>query len=152
MPTLVFSHGNGFPAGTYTRLFEAWRQAGWRVEAIDRIGHDPRFPVTSNWPHLRDQLVEFIERQKAAPVWLVGHSLGGLLSLMVACWKPRLVRGIVLLDSPVITGWRAHSLQVIKASGLIGRVSPGRYTRKRRQHWDDRDAVQAHFLRRASFA
>lgn len=152
MPTLVFSHGNGFPAGTYTQLFEAWRQAGWRVEAIDRIGHDPRFPVTSNWPHLRDQLVEFIERQKAAPVWLVGHSLGGLLSLMVACWKPRLVRGIVLLDSPVITGWRAHSLQVIKASGLIGRVSPGRYTRKRRQHWDDRDAVQAHFLRRASFA
>jgi len=152
MPTLVFSHGNGFPAGTYGTLFQAWREAGWQVRAIERLGHDPRFPVTSNWPHLRDQLIDFTERQSSVPVWLVGHSLGGLLSLMAACWKPRLIHGIVLLDSPVITGWRAHSLQVIKASGLISRVSPGRYSRKRRHRWDNLNAVRAHFLRRASFA
>ena len=28
MPTLVFSHGNGFPAGTYSTLFRVWREAG----------------------------------------------------------------------------------------------------------------------------
>lgn len=150
--TVVFSHGNGFPGRTYEQLFQVWREAGLRVEAVDRYGHDPRFPVTSNWPHLRDQLIDFVEQTQAAPVWLVGHSLGGLLSLMAACWKPRLVRGIVLLDSPVVTGWRAHSLQVVKASGLIGRVSPGRYTRNRRQRWDKREDVRAHFARRASFA
>lgn len=150
--TIVFSHGNGFPAGTYGQLFKVWRQAGLQVQAVDRYGHDPRFPVTSNWPHLRDQLIDFIEHTQAAPVWLVGHSLGGLLSLMAACWKPRLVRGIVLLDSPVVTGWRAHSLQVVKASRLIGRVSPGRFTRNRRQHWDSREAVHEHFARRGSFA
>jgi len=152
MSTLVFSHGNGFPAGTYARLFEVWRGAGLSVAAVERYGHDPRFPVTSNWPHLRDQLIDCIDSTHAATVWLVGHSLGGLLSLMAACWKPRLVRGIVLLDSPVVTGWRAHSLQVMKASGLIGRVSPGRYTRKRRHRWDTIDDVEAHFLRRSSFA
>jgi pimeloyl-ACP methyl ester carboxylesterase len=150
--TLVFSHGNGFPAGTYGALFEVWKAAGLRVEAVERFGHDPRFPVTTNWPHLRDQLLTFVEELHAGPVWLVGHSLGGLLSLMAACWKPRLVRGIVLLDSPVVTGWRAHSLRVIKASGLIGRVSPGRYTRNRRQQWDSREAVMTHFSRRGSFA
>ena len=100
-PTLVFSHGNGFPAGTYSALFKVWREAGWQVQALERFGHDPKFPVTSNWPHLRDELIAFIEGlPSASPVWLVGHSLGGLLSLMVACWKPRLVQGIVLLDSP----------------------------------------------------
>ena len=30
--------------------------AGFQVHAIERIGHDPRLPVTSNWPHLRDEL------------------------------------------------------------------------------------------------
>lgn len=150
--TVVFSHGNGFPAGTYGQLFEVWRRAGLKVMAVERYGHDPRFPVSSNWPHLREQLIDFVEHADAAPVWLVGHSLGGLLSLMAACWKPRLVRGIVLLDSPVVTGWRAHSLQVVKASGLIGRVSPGRFTRKRRTHWDNRGAVHEHFARRGSFA
>lgn len=152
MTALVFSHGNGFPAGTYGRLFQVWRSSGLQVHAIERIGHDPRFAVTSNWPHLRDELIHFIEPLQKGPVWLVGHSLGGLLSLLAACWKPAMVRGIVLLDSPVITGWRAHSLQVIKASGLIRRVSPGRHTQGRRQRWENREAVRAHFSRRASFA
>ncbi|MFM7505218.1 MAG: hypothetical protein ACKO3M_01400, partial [Rubrivivax sp.] len=48
--TIVFSHANGFPAGTYRVLFEAWQAAGWRVLALPRLGHDERFPVTSGWP------------------------------------------------------------------------------------------------------
>ena len=58
--TLVFCHANGYPAGTYRQLFDAWRATGWRVEALDKFGHDPAYPVTSNWPRLRDQLVGFI--------------------------------------------------------------------------------------------
>lgn len=152
MSRIVFSHGNGFPAGTYRQLFEHWQAAGFTVAAIERLGHDPHHPVTSNWPHLRDQLIAFVEAQESGPVWLVGHSLGGLLSLMAACRRPRIARGLVLLDSPVITGWRAHSVQVMKASGLIGRVSPGRHTRRRRQRWESREAVHAHFAPRGSFA
>ncbi|MGP1629929.1 MAG: alpha/beta hydrolase, partial [Giesbergeria sp.] len=51
MATIVFSHGNSFPGGTYSQLFEHLRTRGFAVSAIDRFGHDPRFPVTSNWPH-----------------------------------------------------------------------------------------------------
>ena len=36
--TLVFSHANGFPAGTYRTLFEVWRAAGHEVHAIERLG------------------------------------------------------------------------------------------------------------------
>ena len=73
--TLVFCHANGFPAGTYRQLFDAWRATGWRVEALDKFGHDPAYPVTSNWPRLRDQLVGFIERvSPGEPV----HLLSGL--------------------------------------------------------------------------
>lgn len=61
--TLVFSHANGFPAGTYRQLFEPWQRAGWRVLALPRFGHDPQYPVTSNWPHLRQQLADFIQRE-----------------------------------------------------------------------------------------
>ena len=55
--SIVFSHANGFPAGTYRVLFESWRAAGWRVLALPRIGHDPNYPVSGNWPHLRDELL-----------------------------------------------------------------------------------------------
>jgi len=151
-PTIVFSHANGFPAGTYRVLFDAWREAGYAVQAVDKFGHDPAYPVTSNWPRLRDQLVHFIEREVGAPVLLVGHSLGGMLSLLVASKRPDLAQGLVLLDSPVISGWRAHSLQVMKATGLMKRVSGGQVSRTRRHEWPSRDAVLTHFAAKTAFA
>jgi pimeloyl-ACP methyl ester carboxylesterase len=150
--TLVFSHANGFPAGTYRQLFDLWRQRGWQVLALERFGHDPRYPVTSNWSRLRDQLLHFIDREAPEGAHLVGHSLGGLLSLLAASRRPDLARGVVLLDSPVITGWRAHSVQVLKRSRLIGRVSPGRISQMRRQHWPDRASVAAHYGSKSLFA
>ncbi len=152
-PTIVFSHANGFPAGTYRLLFEAWRAAGHRVVAIERIGHDPAHPVTSNWPHLRDHLLQFAEQQAPGErVCFVGHSLGGFLSVMAAAWRPQKARAVVMLDSPIISGWKAHALQVAKTTRLIARVSPGKVSRRRRHHWPDADAVHAHFQTKTTFA
>ncbi len=150
--TLVFSHANGFPAGTYRQLFKRWQDAGWQVAAIDKFGHDPRYPVTSNWPKLRDQLIDFIEAQHCGPVFLVGHSLGGLLSLLAACRRPDLARGMVMLDSPVVTGWRAHSVQMLKVSRLLPRVSPGRVSATRRYEWASRKEAAAHYGAKSIFA
>ncbi|MDC6168192.1 alpha/beta hydrolase [Paucibacter sp. XJ19-41] len=156
--TLVFSHANGFGAGCYRILFETWRAAGWEVHALPRIGHDPAYPVTSNWPHLRDQLIHFIERevkpqmQVDGPVMLAGHSLGGMLSLLVACRRPDLVEGLLMLDSPVVSGWRAHSVRMAKATRLMPRVSPGKISSQRRHEWPTRAAVQEHFAAKHKFA
>lgn len=153
LPTICFSHANGFPAGTYRLLFEAWREAGFRVIAVDRFGHDPRYPVSSNWPRLRDQLIDLIQLQSPAqPVHLVGHSLGGYLSLLAACRRPDLALSLVLVDSPVLSGWRAHSLQVMKVSGLMKRFSPGRVSARRRWQWPSVDAAWQHFAAKAAFA
>lgn len=151
-PTLVFSHANGFPAGTYKQLFAIWRAAGWRVLAIEQFGHDPAYPVTSNWPKLRDQLIDFIATQAPQGAWLVGHSLGGLLSLLAASKRPDLAHGLVLLDSPVFTGWRSHTVQVLKRSRLIQRLGPGKVSATRRHAWPTRQAAFDHFAAKPKFA
>ena len=134
-------------------IFEAWRAAGHRVIAIERYGHDPAHPVTSNWPHLRDQLIQLVQRESPGqPVVLVGHSLGGYLSLMAACKQPAIARGLVLIDSPVVTGWKAHSVQVMKIGGLIKRFTPGRVSHKRRWQWPSRRAAYEHFAAKTAFA
>jgi pimeloyl-ACP methyl ester carboxylesterase len=150
--TIVFSHANGFPAGTYRTLFEAWRDAGFEVHAIEKYGHDLRFPVTSNWPHLRDQLIQFIEHEVRGKAFLVGHSLGGYLSLLAGSRRPDLASGLVLLDSPVISGWKARAIQVAKAAGIGERFSPGHVSKKRRQQWDSADAAFEHFAAKPAFA
>ncbi|MGQ3050621.1 MAG: alpha/beta fold hydrolase [Roseateles sp.] len=152
--TLVFSHANSYPAGCYRVLFEHWRAAGWRVEALDRFGHDARFPVTGDWRKLRDQLIDFIENdvRPEGQVVLVGHSLGGMLSLMAACRRPDLVSRLVMLDSPVVSGLKAAAVAMAKTTGLIHRYGPSKIARERRHVWPNREAVHGHFAAKKMFA
>jgi pimeloyl-ACP methyl ester carboxylesterase len=152
--SILFAHANGFGAGLYQPLFDLWQAAGFQVLGPQRFGHDPRYPVTDRWPRLRDQLIDFADAHadRPAPTYLVGHSLGGVLSLMAASKRPDLAAGVVVLDSPVMNGWRAHSLHMLKASGLIKRVSPSRNALRRRHDWPTREAVRAHFAAKAVFA
>ena len=108
--------------------------------------------MASNWRALREQLLDFTQAQAREAAVFVGHSLGGLLSLLAVCKRPELAAGLVMLDSPVVTGWRAHSLRVFKHTGLIQRVSPGKVSQRRRHRWPDRDAVYAHFKPKTAFA
>jgi pimeloyl-ACP methyl ester carboxylesterase len=151
-PAIVFSHANGFPAATYSTLFAAWRKAGYAVHAIEKFGHDPDYPVTNNWPRLRDQLVDFVRRDVGRPAFLVGHSLGGYVSVLAASHAPQLVRGVVLLDSPIVGGWRGHSLRMAKLAGLMPRMSPGKVAQRRRHEWPSAEAVHAHFSSKPVFA
>lgn len=155
MQPLIFSHANSFPAGTYRFLFELLRARGFDVHALDRFGHDERYPVTSNWPHLVQQLADFAEplvQRWGQPVFIVGHSLGGFVSVMTAAQHPHLARGVLMLDSPLISGWRATSLEVAKRTQLVGNVSPGKISRKRRNMWPSRDEALALFQSKKAFA
>ena len=158
-PLIIFSHGNSFPASTYGVLFQSLEARGFQVEAIEKFGHDPRYPVTSNWPQLVEQLADFAGQkveQCGQPAFLVGHSLGGFLSLMCAASHPELggqkVAGVLMIDSPILGGWRAKALSVAKRARLVGSISPGAISRKRRQQWLGRDEVLAHFRSKKAFA
>lgn len=153
-PRIVFSHGNSFPGGTYRAVLDSLRQRGFEVKAIDKFGHAPQYPVTNNWPHLVQQLADFAQawQQDGEPAFLVGHSLGGILSLMCAARHPELARGVLLLDSPILSGWKATTLGLAKKAQLVGSLSPGRISSKRRNHWPDREAALEHLRHKKAFA
>jgi len=155
MPCVVFSHGNGFPASTYRVMTANLMARGFKVFAIEKLGHNPQFPVTSNWPHLVQELFEFasqVKQDTGERPYLVGHSLGGLLSLMCASQHAELAAGVLLLDSPVVSGWKASALKLAKKTDWIGSVSPGRISQKRRQHWPTVEAVVEHFQHKRAFS
>jgi pimeloyl-ACP methyl ester carboxylesterase len=152
---IVFSHANSFPAATYGVLFKQLRSRGFTVKAIDKFGHDLDYPVTNNWPHMVQQLHDFTAREvdrHGGPAHLAGHSLGGFLSLMCAARHPQLAQGVLLLDSPLLGGWKAHALGAMKRTQLVGSVSPGRVSRRRKNRWPSRDAALEHFRHKKAFA
>src|SRR5450830_320259 len=82
-PIIHFVHGNSFPAGTY-RLFLDQLRGQYEVQASDMLGHHPAYPVDDGWSNLAQELIDTLVARYQQPVILLGHSLGGILSLMVA--------------------------------------------------------------------
>jgi pimeloyl-ACP methyl ester carboxylesterase len=76
------------------------------VVAIDHRGHGrseklgavDRYSVD----RLAADLIEFIDTQVGQPVDLLGHSMGGAISLRVTLARPDLVRSLILMDT---SGW-----------------------------------------------
>jgi pimeloyl-ACP methyl ester carboxylesterase len=149
---IVFSHANSYSASTYRQLFAGWRAAGHEVAAVEHFGHDERFPVDRRWRGMTHQLTALIDSLTEPRLWLVGHSMGGYLSLLAAGQRPDRVRGIVLLDSPVVYGWKAGLISVVKAVGQMPRVSPAAVAVKRRDRWPSLGEVHRHFAAKPMFA
>lgn len=155
MSLIVFSHANSFPAATYTQLFKLLRARGFTVKAVDKYGHDPRWPVSNNWPHLVGQLHDLAQREvdkAGTSAFFVGHSLGGFLSTMAAALHPQLAAGVLMLDSPLLGGWKARALGAAKRTQLVGSISPGRISRQRKNRWPGTEAAFEHFRHKRAFA
>ncbi len=146
---IFFAHANGFPSGTYRKLFAELAPA-FHVAHLPQHGHDPRFPVSDNWPALIAELVHHL-RQQPEPVWGVGHSLGGLLHLYAALQHPELYRGVVMLDSPALTLTDQWVIRAAKRFGFIDRLTPAGRTLGRREVFEDREAARAYFSRKSLF-
>jgi pimeloyl-ACP methyl ester carboxylesterase len=125
-------------------------RAHFEVHYIDAIGMDPRYPPTEGWPHLVNQWMEFVE-SAGAPVFGVGHSLGGYLNFLAAARRPELFRAIVLLDAPLIGAFRGTMLGATKRLGIVDRVTPAGATRDRRSSWESPEEAKAHFRSRRLF-
>lgn len=141
--TVFFAHANGFPSATYGKLFAALKPE-FQVVHLEQHAHDPRFPVTDNWPNLVDELIHHL-RQQAQPVWGVGHSLGGVLHYHAALRHPELYLGVVMLDSPILTRFDQWMIRAAKRFGFIDRITPAGRTVGRREVFSDRDTARRYF-------
>ncbi|NER61931.1 alpha/beta hydrolase [Pseudomonas sp. MAFF212428] len=146
---IFFAHANGFPSATYGKLFAALAP-DYQVSHLPLHAHDPRFVVNDNWQSLVDELLHHLQRQPA-PVWGVGHSLGGVLHLHAALRCPQYYRGVVMLDSPVLTRADEWLIQLAKRLGFIDRITPAGRTLGRREAFADRDSARAYFTGKALF-
>jgi pimeloyl-ACP methyl ester carboxylesterase len=150
-PIIHFAHGNSFPSGTY-RVFLDHLHRHYEIGALDMHAHNPRYPVKDGWRELVLELIDELQARYSEPVILVGHSMGGILSLMTATARPDLVRCVALLDAPVVAGWRALLLRVSKFVKADKSFSPARASEKRQTLWPDAEATYRHYAAKPMFA
>lgn len=95
-----------------------------RVYALDLRGHgkSDRGDSYEIQRYVSD-VAAFIERHIGKPTVVFGHSLGGMIGIMLAATHPSLVRGLIIGDSPFYTdtlksGDNSHAM---KWKEMIGR-------------------------------
>ncbi len=145
-----FAHANGFPAGTYNKLF-SFLEDEFEIGYIERHGHNPDFPVTDNWKFLTEELKTGIENHYKNPVIGIGHSLGGVLHLLAASENPQLYSQIILLDAPVISRLSSFGLKVLKRANLMEKYTPSLMTKFRRSVWQNESEAFEHFKKKEKF-
>lgn len=101
--TIVFVHGLGGSQSTWASVLGDFAEE-YRIVAVDLPGHgasDKPDPGSADYSiaGLANALGQAIETLDLAPAVIIGHSLGGATALQLALDRPKLVRGLVLVDS-----------------------------------------------------
>ncbi len=100
--------------------------------------HTPRSTrATRRWPEMTDQVMKQASSLagSSTPLVLVGHSMGGYLSLIAAARLGKQVAAVVLIDSPMVISWRRPFLEVLKFAKLTNFAGPAPIAARRRDQW-----------------
>jgi len=126
---VVIVHGVAEHCGRYARVAEALAAGGYDVGALDHQGHGrsegTRGHVARMAHYVEDvtRAAEFLRRDAVQPVVLLGHSMGGLVSVHAANVLPNL-KGIVLSAPAVVPDPKVATPALKILSRLVSRVLP----------------------------
>ena len=98
-PVIVFAHGAVMTRAQWRPQVEQLAKAGYRCITLDLPGHGALAGQPFTLDGASDLIAEVIDREAGGRAVVVGLSLGGYVSMVVAGRSPGRVRGLVLAGS-----------------------------------------------------
>lgn len=138
-PVAHLLHGNGFCASTLLP-FTSHLPADWTLLFTDVPGHgrspqpDHQMP---DWQAMAACIGDGLAQRADKPVIGIGHSMGGVLTLLLAAARPELFSRILLLDPVLFSPEVLLFQQVARKTGLWKRTALVRNVAARRRIWPD---------------
>lgn len=114
-PLIIFTHGIGEYGLLYEGIAKRFQAAGYACLVYDVRGHGQSVPlgVLKDYKQLIDDLDGVIAKEKKdRKVYLMGHSLGALISHLYATSRPN-VAGVISI------GYHYHIIRVVKWLGFL---------------------------------
>ncbi|XP_032762022.1 monoglyceride lipase isoform X3 [Rattus rattus] len=129
---LIFvSHGAGEHCGRYDELAQMLKRLDMLVFAHDHVGHGQsegeRMVVSDFQVFVRDLLQHVNTVQKdypEIPVFLLGHSMGGAISILAAAERQTHFSGMILISPLILANPESASTLKVLAAKLLNFVLP----------------------------
>ena len=152
--TIHFSPANGILADSY-RLFFKELNKQYAVNAMDcRAAWPDAEPPKEQqrWEDLANDLIEVVEQQYSRPVIGMGHSLGGVLTLMAAAKRPELFSKIVVIDGASLPNFGLSLVyDFLPKWWSVKNIPLVASTYKRRKVWDSREQFSKYHLGKSAY-
>ncbi|XP_048879593.1 monoglyceride lipase-like [Brienomyrus brachyistius] len=143
---LFVAHGVGEHCGRYSSLAQSLSQRGLIVFAHDHVGHGrsegERMMVRDFKVYIRDSLqhVDLMKEQyPGLPLFILGHSMGGAISILCACERPSDFTGVVLISPMVQLNPESASPFKVFMAKLLNHVLPSLSLGSIDSKWISRD-------------
>lgn len=151
-PLTHLAHANGFPPGVYRQLIGTLRQ-GLHIVSTEARSLRPgaQTDAIHSWEPLADDLALSLQRRSLRGCIGIGHSLGGVSTLLAASREPTLFSAIVLIDPLLMTGWIRAAWAAMKLVGLGQQIELVRRARRRRMSWPDRQTIRRAYSGKSLF-
>jgi pimeloyl-ACP methyl ester carboxylesterase len=141
---IAFFHANGYPTGVYRQFLAHLRQTR-EVIAPEIITTPLATAGPKRWGITVDTALKWLDDQPTETLDLVGHSMGGYLAVILAQLRPERAQHVVLIDAPMVVGWRSALLNTVRRSGQAERFGPAPIAARRKDQWPDFESARAYF-------
>lgn len=147
-PSLLLLHATGFHARCWDRVVEALPE-GLHIVAADLRGHGRSYRPASlhDWGATAADIAALVEALFPAPVFAIGHSMGGAVAARLAGLAPERFDRLLLID-PVLMPREVYEAG---ASAPLGDTADHPISR-RRNIWDNPEQMIARFADRAPYS
>lgn len=151
--TIHFAHANGFPPETYASIIEnlttEYKVIGMELRPLWPQSNYRSF---KNWESGADDLIAFLDQQQISGIIGMGHSLGGILTLIASVKRPDLFKRIVLVEPVFLPAW-AYGLTRTFPFAILKRINPVvKQTLVRTNEWNSRTETYQQFRSKRVFS
>lgn len=152
-----FAHANGFPAGVYSSIIDGLSKEH-KVYALNHCSRfrcdrvcDTRPVKVEHWEHIADELIGFLDGMGRKPYTGIGHSLGGVSTMIASVKRPDLFSKIIMLDPVLLAPRLILLIRFMRLIGMRGKFPLAVRARKRRDGWESKAEAEEYFKDKALF-
>lgn len=140
-----YLHGNGFCGASLEPLARSIDHhlpfpASHLLTDIPGHGHSPQPELyrQPDWNAMADAIAQSVTQRCDRPMIGVGHSLGGVLTLLMAAENPSLFQRVVLLDPVIFLPYLVFAQRCLRKTGLWKQTKLVKQVGQRQNQWSDR--------------
>ena len=155
-PVMQLAIANGFPPQTYQPLMDHFTD-GYRVVSLPPRalwGDEPpgRLMDGDDWRSIAADMLWAMDAHDLRDVVAIGHSFGGVATLIALQQQPERFRAVVLLDPTILPQTVCEMFQTLRNDGTVESFPMVQGALNRRSQFDSADAAFGHYRQKSLFA